>query len=409
MLPDGLEVRTYEPDDDASCKDLEVSASQFQGLGGLIKAAVQHLSSFDAKPRQFSDHVLLVVSNTETRAVCAVVAVALKSAFVHGKTRRCGYVFDLRVSESHQRRGIGSALTREAEKVCQERGVEFLYLSVNNDNAKAKMLYAANGWVHGSNRALIMRPLLATPAAPKDDAAYARSVGGVRELTTGEALKVTGDYYAARELGPSANEFRAVFQSNQLLGTFAASDNADGSMAALSLWHGSTLTSFRPVTLLLPVALWVRLAPFLAAGAVTAAAGLVTLIFRAAPGPVTQSALALACAAAAGAVATCWRWASSRIAFRARAFAPVMVGPRGEQLMRAVHAHVARVARERGFAVLVINEAIGSPLASCLRGDRPRQSSPRSPTVFWQKSLSSALPGDLPPLQADMFFDPRDM
>ena len=47
------EIREYTPADDAACKRLEVSASQFTVCGGLIKAAIVHKAAFDAKARQF--------------------------------------------------------------------------------------------------------------------------------------------------------------------------------------------------------------------------------------------------------------------------------------------------------------------------------------------------------------------
>jgi hypothetical protein len=80
-----------------------VTASQFQGFGGLIKAAIQHKNSFDTKPRQFVQHLLLVVVDERANsAVAAVVVMAIKNAFVHGAVERCGFIFDLRVAEPYQ-------------------------------------------------------------------------------------------------------------------------------------------------------------------------------------------------------------------------------------------------------------------------------------------------------------------
>ena len=152
--PEGeLVIAEYTDADDAACKELEISASQFTGLGGLIKAAIHHHGTFDAKPRLFDDHVVLTAK--WSGEVCGVVAVGIKDMYVHGRERRCGFVFDLRVGALFQRRGIGAALTTALEARCKEwHGVDFLYLSANNTNSKARSLYSKQGWSKASRRAL---------------------------------------------------------------------------------------------------------------------------------------------------------------------------------------------------------------------------------------------------------------
>ena len=209
---DDLVIRDYEDGDDAACKQLEVTASQFQVLGALFKAAIVHHDRFDSKARQFSQHVLLVcVSGGKGNGsgngggngnVCGVIAVALKRARVHGAERLCGFVFDLRVDEAYQRRGIGGRLARAAEARCAERGVGYLYLSVNNSNRGAQELYRRLGWNPASRRALLMRPLLLAQQRPAAaDAAAAAAGGGVRRLAPKDALELVASHYAERDLG----------------------------------------------------------------------------------------------------------------------------------------------------------------------------------------------------------------
>ena len=198
-------VADYVASDDAACKELEVTASQFQFCGGLVKAAVHHYQSFDAKPGQFGAHVLLVAKHHPTSTICGVVAVAIKEATVHGCVRKCGFVFDLRVSKQFQRRGIGSLLTAEAETRCEQMGVSFLYLSVNNDNRKAKKLYARAGWLHASSRALVMQPLLLPQPVPP--------AATVRRLEIDEALQKTAAHFASRDLGLTPSGFTTLFHS----------------------------------------------------------------------------------------------------------------------------------------------------------------------------------------------------
>ena len=83
---------------------------------------------------------------------------------------------------------------------------------------------------------------------------------------------------------------------------------------------------------------------------------------------------------------------------RARAIAPVYSGPLGA---RAVHAAVVKEARDRGFAVIVMNIDADDPLAAALGVGG------RAPTIFLQRSLSGRGEAELPPLAPDSFFDPR--
>lgn len=102
-LGTNLHIREYEPQDDEGCKRLEVAASQFQAFRGLVKAAVFHHGAFDAKAKQFGQSLLLVCTDDDQPgAVVAVIAVAVKRAWLQGALRNVGYVFDLRVDESHQ-------------------------------------------------------------------------------------------------------------------------------------------------------------------------------------------------------------------------------------------------------------------------------------------------------------------
>lgn len=408
-LPEGLVLRDYEPKDDAGCRQLEVTASQFQGFGGLIKAAIQHKNSFDTKPRQFVQHLLLVVVDERANsAVAAVVVMAIKNAFVHGAVERCGFVFDLRVAEPYQRQGIGKALTSEVEKRAISIGVCYLYLSVNNSNKKARSLYASQGWTQASSRSLLFKVLISQPR--KDAAALeaASKGGGVLKMERGKALALATEHFARRDLGLTAAEFERLFASESYLGTWVAEDGA-GSLAALSLWDGSKITTFTPINLILPMAWWARLSPLPSLLAAAGAAGVASALLRAAPGPLVQSAIVAGCILIGVKVVSFWHWWNSRKGFRARAFAPCVSGPQWKPLMRAVHAQVCTQARELGFATIVINEDSASELVACVGGG----GKPKSQTSFWQKRIPAppvwSIDSALPSMHSDAFFDPRDI
>lgn len=414
-LRSNLSIRAYTPADDAACKLLEVTASQFQSVGGLIKAAITHNGGFDGKALQYESHVLLVCFDSACDAVCGVIVCAIKTVTVHGQERRIGFVSDLRVDEKYQRQGIGEALAQEVEARASAQGVTFLVLSVNNDNRKAKQLYSKLGWHMASARNLSFRPLLSLPADPS------RGKILVEQLEHEAALSLTAKHYGKRDLGLTAQEFRRLFSASQLLGTYFATDGA-GSQAALSLWHGSTISNFTPLNLFLPVRVWKRIFPLLATAACAAAAAGAYALLGAAGrvgGPIAQAAVGLPCAAVAGAVGYFVNFINTRTAFRARAFAPVVSGPAWQPLMRAVHARVCTEARRQGFGVIVINEDMESEMVACLgagkdaskEGDVKTKTKKKAPTSFWQKHLVAA--GGASDAQAmlkpDAFFDPRDI
>ena len=417
-LGDGLSIRTYCAYDDAACRALERTASQFQGFGGLVKAAIVHHAPFDTKPRQFVSGYLLLVCVDERvttehsagsgGAVCGAICVGLKDAFVHGRQRRCGFVFDLRVDERWQRRGIGAALAREAERRSAVRGAEWLYLSVNRDNAKATGLYSKLGWSAASTRRLLFTPLLLPPRCASADSRAVAAGGGIRRCSAEEGAALVARHFAARDLGPSSKEVDAFSKSSLHLGTWVASDGA-GSRAALSLWHASSLSSFAPVRLVLPAAVWRRLLwPLLvAATAVITVGASAVLVHPNWLSPACRHAAFLGLSAVTAAGVLLFKWVRSRAAFRARIFAPVYEGNAWQPLMRALHAHLRAEARARGFALVVVNEDAASPLVECLG-----KKSGRAPTAFLQKWLPQGYnkhQGECASLSPDCFFDPRDI
>ena len=77
LADSGLLIRPARPSDDAACKALEVSASQFQDRltnGRLLKFALHHYGRFDAKCAQFADWVVLVCEDTTRGGERPVVA-----------------------------------------------------------------------------------------------------------------------------------------------------------------------------------------------------------------------------------------------------------------------------------------------------------------------------------------------
>ena len=154
---------------------------------------------------------------------------------------------------------------------------------------------------------------------------------------------------------------------------------------------------------------WRALGPALA----TCAAAAACLAVRAAFARGAASGACALCAACAlgGAAAAGTAWARSRMAFRARVFAPVGTGPAWEPLLRATYARAQDEARRLGFAFIAMNADVTDAAALALCG-LPRTARLRPATQFWQKMLRRSardplVGGALPPLASRGLFDPR--
>jgi hypothetical protein len=109
--------RDYVDDDDEHCKALEMRAMQGGRYPALqkfvttfVRAGFHHRVTFDAKAKQYTEHVIRVVeeqSDAKAKKVVAVGCAVLKTAYMLGEMVKIAYVFDLRVDEDYQGKGIG--------------------------------------------------------------------------------------------------------------------------------------------------------------------------------------------------------------------------------------------------------------------------------------------------------------
>ncbi len=406
-LSHDLAIRDYRQDDSEAAKALERSGSELPN-NALLQLSFAHWSTFHAKACRYPHHAILVATHEPTGALVGVIAAAVKSIYFGGSLVRAAYVFDLRVARPFRRCGLGRALTVALEEKCVSAlGAEYFYLSVNGTNHRARRLYTSLGWQRACGRRLCVSPLLSPRAASAEETAAAARGGGVRRMAPQEAIELVTRFYAGRDHAPCAEELTQILESDCCLGTFVASDGG-GSRAALSLWHGSTLTGIRVDRLVLPASVWAVLLPRLMATIAAALAAVCTYTALHSTTTSSRALLVASSAITAAAGAFVYRWASRISSFRARAFAPVWEGPNWEVLMRAVRARVAAEARSLGFATLVVNGDSEAPyfraVPSSMSDIGPRESS--SGIEFWHKSAGSSRPREL---QSDNFFDPRDM
>ncbi|CAE8665793.1 unnamed protein product, partial [Polarella glacialis] len=134
-------VRDYRPEDDAAINELEKRASQHRYIpivSDLFKASLRHIVRFDLKAAQFDSYHILCVEDAVDGTLCGVVVCGCKLVWLQGRQRKCGYIYDLRIHENYQRRGLGLRLSEAVEARAREAEVEFLYLTVNSNNEPAK-------------------------------------------------------------------------------------------------------------------------------------------------------------------------------------------------------------------------------------------------------------------------------
>ena len=150
-LPKIFHLRSYQPEDSDACELLETRANQHKNakiyklpiVGAFIQRSIQvhtvHHPGFDAMAKTAEVHEIIVAEEKSSNppTVIGVVLVNIRTVFWSGTPMKVGWVYGLRVDQSHQREGIGTLLSNELELRCRKRGVSKIILSVNLDNKKA--------------------------------------------------------------------------------------------------------------------------------------------------------------------------------------------------------------------------------------------------------------------------------
>jgi GNAT superfamily N-acetyltransferase len=271
-----VKIRAYRDEDDAACKELEMRAMQGgrfprlqAALRFFIRVGFEHYSTFDAKPKQYEDCIILVAEETQIGEIVGVVCAAIKTCFAHGKTQKVGYVFDLRVHEEYQGRKIGSQLSKAIEQACIEKECTMLYLSVNKNNVKACSLYRKHGWTHASPRSpsidILLKPVVVQETALKQTVSSILTT--LEKLPVPKAIEMTTAGHATADM--TLSNMGQLFTSPLYEGTFVA--RRGESYAGISLWDGSSLNGIKVERIVLPISYYQALANSAVAGLVAKA------------------------------------------------------------------------------------------------------------------------------------------
>jgi len=430
---DGIVVRVFRPcsSDDAAAKALESRSSQHAHnilLSKLVKVHFKHLVAFDGKARQYDDSVVFVASDLaaedrnvdgEDGFVCGGICMGIKEVWLHGQRQRVGCLFNLRVHEDYQRRGVGSRLNEAAEQIAREREVCLLYLTVNSTNVKGRAFYTNHNYHTGSERALLFHPLVFVGCPRPVEGAT------IRQLAFSEVAQVVDSFHGQNARIATACDLFLTGGFGSLLeacpGKFLNAwlteldaDGPDGSRAAIILWDGDGMTSFEVERIILPAWCWKHPAARLCPMMVFSIMVLSYLRWLArSPWPLGWSALAWAGALvsclALGLVATAVvSFAFSRERMRARLVAPGMSGPHGLELLRSLVQIAKAEAKQLGFVITISNMDIMDEKLFAFQSRRPS-----AKAIFLQKRLQPSNGGayhePLARFAPDCFFDPRDL
>mmetsp|Transcript_6287 Transcript_6287/g.15073 ORF Transcript_6287/g.15073 Transcript_6287/m.15073 type:complete len:426 (-) Transcript_6287:84-1361(-) len=411
--------REYCDADDAQCKALEGRAMQGSRypmtdvvLKTFFRAGFDHLVTFDAKAKQYGEYAVHVAEVKETGTIVGVCCCILKKVWLYGEQHTIGYVFELRVDEACQGCGIGKILTQRMEEVCAKRGATYFYLSVNEDNTKAKSLYGSRGYGVCSERKPVQNLLMAPVEEAKDVK--------VEKVSMEEGLRLTQEAYGKSDMTPA--DLKQLFDSPLYEGTLVA--RSGSSIAGLSLWNGSYFVGFRVTRFFIPVWCWRMRAVRYAL-----CCGLVYLGWRWTcsmhgsflrarhqggvfdTGMFTSKAV-LSLGISIG-IAKVWKiisFAAQKITssdtkLRGRGFAPFASGPQEEKerLLQAVIQRAQNMSYERGYAMMLINMDGKDELRNIF-GPAPFT------TLFMIKKVGVSKAGDAAtPFTPTNFFDPRDI
>jgi Acetyltransferase (GNAT) family len=162
---------------------------------------------------------------------------------------KVAYLFDLRVHEAYQRRGIGSRLSKIAEELVKSVGATLMYLTVNGDNQKARALYHKLGYETASRRRPGVALLRAVPTA--DPALPFEQVHDVQR-----ARQLIADAFDLVDNTPL--DLDAILASPSYEGTLYARSGSDeeASEAGVSLWNASRCSSIEFQQVILPAWVW---------------------------------------------------------------------------------------------------------------------------------------------------------
>uniref|UniRef100_A0A0E0LE27 N-acetyltransferase domain-containing protein n=1 Tax=Oryza punctata TaxID=4537 RepID=A0A0E0LE27_ORYPU len=242
-------VHDHADDDDGATKEKNKTKTKKKKKTGM-SLCVEQIGDPLARVRHAPEHVMLVAEyGEEKKMVVGVIKACVKTVSRGGKQEKpfvkVAYLLGLRVSPSHRRLGIGTALVRRAEEWCRAKGAEHATMATTESNAASLALFMGRfGYTPFRRPEFIGHPVHAhrLPVAR-----------GHRVFQLPPELAAAA---YARLLPPQDTEFLpadmpALLAHKLTLGTFVAVADGGGdpnlppSFAVLSVWDSTRSLSLR--------------------------------------------------------------------------------------------------------------------------------------------------------------------
>uniref|UniRef100_A0A0D9WSN8 N-acetyltransferase domain-containing protein n=1 Tax=Leersia perrieri TaxID=77586 RepID=A0A0D9WSN8_9ORYZ len=211
-----------------------------------MSLCVEQIGDPLARVRHAPDHVMLVAEygdDEEKKNIVGVIKACVKTVSRGGKQHKpfvkVAYLLGLRVSPSHRRLGIGTALVRRAEEWCSARGAEHATMATTASNAASLALFTGRNFGYAPFRhpEFIGRPVHAGHRLPIPS--RHRVFHLPPELAAAAYSRILPPH--AAEFLPS--DLPSLLSHKLTLGTFVAV--LGESFAILSVWDSTRSMSMR--------------------------------------------------------------------------------------------------------------------------------------------------------------------
>lgn len=424
-----INVRHYRDSDDFAARALEAKAAQHRQipiLSKLVKVYPEFTGRYDTKARLYENHIAVVAEDTTNNFICGGCCVGIKRVYYQGEIKKAGYLFDLRVHEDYQRRGVGAMINTAVESACKEAEVDFIYFTVNMSNMKARAFYKKFQYIEACQRKLSFTPLLFTkPNTAKGPVKVSvqKVAVTIRPVSAKEFNSLASNFYNQADLAlvnkEGNTDFSCLLESDRYVGSWVAEPstataNLDKSWAAVVLMNGDGFAEIKIERLIFAPDTWKKSSTILATAAICLfvviawsrnlwfsyqSESFIPFTF------VVSVVFLLIVLAVGGLVLALVLFCTSRTRTRARIVAPIISGPMGHELFAVLKKYVQSVASAEGFAFSILNLDTTDALVVGKSVDPVHGKKVQGTTMFMLKCFT----GTQQPFKTHNFFDPRDL
>uniref|UniRef100_A0A0E0ACM1 N-acetyltransferase domain-containing protein n=1 Tax=Oryza glumipatula TaxID=40148 RepID=A0A0E0ACM1_9ORYZ len=232
--------------DGAAAKEKKKTKTKTKKKKAGMSLCVEQIGDPLARVRHAPEHVMLVAEygeEEEKKKVVGVIKACVKTVSRGGKQEKpfvkVANLLGLRVSPSHRRLGIGTALVRRAEEWCVARGAEHATMATTESNAASLALFTGRfGYAPFRRPEFIGHPV------------HAHRLPVARGHRVFQLPPEVAAAAYARLLPPQDAEFLpadmpALLAHKLTLGTFVAVAADGASFAVLSVWDSTRSLSLR--------------------------------------------------------------------------------------------------------------------------------------------------------------------